>query len=185
MYISLICVVNRLYKKENDTIIGENLFFSIENLRSFVWLIYLFICVCVCIYIYIYNFFFFKLPYILISLCLPFYIRRPKGSDCGIVNVNIPTSGAEIGGAFGTWRILFLLPCWTTCVKHCLPGKHRDWVPKAFIGSWSRRHARPNTPPDFRLSEGKLVLNIKLHWLPSETVWGAGEPVNFQMLAAL
>ena len=24
-----------------------------------------------------------------------------KGSDCGIVNVNIPTSGAEIGGAFG------------------------------------------------------------------------------------
>jgi len=25
----------------------------------------------------------------------------PKGSDCGIINVNIPTSGAEIGGAFG------------------------------------------------------------------------------------
>lgn len=24
-----------------------------------------------------------------------------KGSDCGIVNVNIPTNGAEIGGAFG------------------------------------------------------------------------------------
>jgi aldehyde dehydrogenase (NAD+) len=24
-----------------------------------------------------------------------------KGSDCGIVNVNIGTSGAEIGGAFG------------------------------------------------------------------------------------
>lgn len=23
------------------------------------------------------------------------------GSDCGIVNVNIPTNGAEIGGAFG------------------------------------------------------------------------------------
>ena len=29
------------------------------------------------------------------------YIYRPAGSDCGIVNVNIPTSGAEIGGAFG------------------------------------------------------------------------------------
>lgn len=27
----------------------------------------------------------------------------PKGSDCGIVNVNIPTSGAEIGGAFGKY----------------------------------------------------------------------------------
>lgn len=26
---------------------------------------------------------------------------RPTGSDCGIVNVNIPTNGAEIGGAFG------------------------------------------------------------------------------------
>ncbi|EPY75952.1 alpha-aminoadipic semialdehyde dehydrogenase-like isoform 2-like protein [Camelus ferus] len=26
----------------------------------------------------------------------------PKGSDCGIVNVNIPTSGAEIGGAFAS-----------------------------------------------------------------------------------
>jgi len=25
----------------------------------------------------------------------------PNGSDCGIINVNIPTSGAEIGGAFG------------------------------------------------------------------------------------
>lgn len=25
----------------------------------------------------------------------------PGGSDCGIVNINIPTSGAEIGGAFG------------------------------------------------------------------------------------
>uniref|UniRef100_A0A1I8GGD9 aldehyde dehydrogenase (NAD(+)) n=2 Tax=Macrostomum lignano TaxID=282301 RepID=A0A1I8GGD9_9PLAT len=25
----------------------------------------------------------------------------PRGSDCGLVNVNIPTSGAEIGGAFG------------------------------------------------------------------------------------
>jgi len=25
----------------------------------------------------------------------------PSGSDCGIANVNIPTSGAEIGGAFG------------------------------------------------------------------------------------
>jgi len=24
-----------------------------------------------------------------------------KGSDCGLVNVNIGTSGAEIGGAFG------------------------------------------------------------------------------------
>uniref|UniRef100_A0A8D2N458 aldehyde dehydrogenase (NAD(+)) n=1 Tax=Zonotrichia albicollis TaxID=44394 RepID=A0A8D2N458_ZONAL len=29
------------------------------------------------------------------------FVCRPKGSDCGIVNVNIPTSGAEIGGAFG------------------------------------------------------------------------------------
>ena len=25
----------------------------------------------------------------------------PQGSDCGIVNINIGTSGAEIGGAFG------------------------------------------------------------------------------------
>jgi len=34
----------------------------------------------------------------------PEYIFKwmgPNGSDCGIVNVNIPTSGAEIGGAFG------------------------------------------------------------------------------------
>ncbi|XP_063955718.1 alpha-aminoadipic semialdehyde dehydrogenase-like [Lytechinus pictus] len=30
-----------------------------------------------------------------------FHWLGPKGSDCGIVNVNIPTSGAEIGGAFG------------------------------------------------------------------------------------
>jgi aldehyde dehydrogenase (NAD+) len=25
----------------------------------------------------------------------------PEGSDCGIANINIGTSGAEIGGAFG------------------------------------------------------------------------------------
>jgi len=25
----------------------------------------------------------------------------PNGSDCGIVNVNVPTNGAEVGGAFG------------------------------------------------------------------------------------
>ncbi|KAG6383210.1 hypothetical protein SASPL_157047 [Salvia splendens] len=29
------------------------------------------------------------------------WIGDPQGSDCGIVNVNIPTNGAEIGGAFG------------------------------------------------------------------------------------
>ncbi|KAI2642456.1 Alpha-aminoadipic semialdehyde dehydrogenase [Labeo rohita] len=32
----------------------------------------------------------------------------PKGSDCGIVNVNIPTSGAEIGGAFGAYLLATL-----------------------------------------------------------------------------
>lgn len=37
----------------------------------------------------------------LLSLCL-WFTPRPKGSDCGVVNVNIPTNGAEIGGAFGT-----------------------------------------------------------------------------------
>ena len=30
----------------------------------------------------------------------------PKGSDCGIVNVNIPTNGAEIGGAFGGEKVI-------------------------------------------------------------------------------
>ena len=25
----------------------------------------------------------------------------PRGSDCGLINVNVGTSGAEIGGAFG------------------------------------------------------------------------------------
>lgn len=37
------------------------------------------------------------------------YLCRPKGSDCGIVNVNIPTSGAEIGGAFGMLLMVFFL----------------------------------------------------------------------------
>lgn len=35
------------------------------------------------------------------SLANVFKWLGPKGSDCGIVNINIPTSGAEIGGAFG------------------------------------------------------------------------------------
>lgn len=30
----------------------------------------------------------------------------PKGSDCGIVNVNVSTSGAEIGGAFGGEKVI-------------------------------------------------------------------------------
>ena len=40
-------------------------------------------------------------------LSLPIDYKRPsascrrKGSDCGIANVNLGTSGAEIGGAFG------------------------------------------------------------------------------------
>ena len=29
------------------------------------------------------------------------YFMSPAGSDCGIANINIGTSGAEIGGAFG------------------------------------------------------------------------------------
>ena len=29
------------------------------------------------------------------------FFLSPEGSDCGIANVNIGTSGAEIGGAFG------------------------------------------------------------------------------------
>lgn len=44
--------------------------------------------------------------------CLAFYsmpkfniLYRPAGSDCGIVNINIPTSGAEIGGAFGMFPL--------------------------------------------------------------------------------
>ena len=29
------------------------------------------------------------------------YFLSPAGSDCGLANVNLGTSGAEIGGAFG------------------------------------------------------------------------------------
>ena len=42
------------------------------------------------VYQYSYSFYF-----MILLFC------SPGGSDCGIVNVNIPTSGAEIGGAFG------------------------------------------------------------------------------------
>ena len=40
---------------------------------------------------------------LLLLIFLVVYWSSPGGSDCGIVNVNIPTSGAEIGGAFGEW----------------------------------------------------------------------------------
>ena len=33
----------------------------------------------------------------------------PSGSDCGIVNVNIGTSGAEIGGAFGGMMMMMMI----------------------------------------------------------------------------
>jgi len=35
------------------------------------------------------------------NLLLAERFLSPEGSDCGIANVNIGTSGAEIGGAFG------------------------------------------------------------------------------------
>ena len=35
------------------------------------------------------------------TLSLHDALRSHEGSDCGIANVNIGTSGAEIGGAFG------------------------------------------------------------------------------------
>lgn len=38
------------------------------------------------------------------NVCIVFltaFFFRPHGSDCGLVNVNLPTNGAEIGGAFG------------------------------------------------------------------------------------
>ncbi len=35
-------------------------------------------------------------------------VSSAKGSDCGIVNINIPTSGAEIGGAFGLYPSLHI-----------------------------------------------------------------------------
>ncbi len=36
-----------------------------------------------------------------LCLCACVSLSSPRGSDCGIVNVNVGTSGAEIGGAFG------------------------------------------------------------------------------------
>ena len=30
-----------------------------------------------------------------------YWFTGPNGSDCGIANINAPTNGAEIGGAFG------------------------------------------------------------------------------------
>lgn len=51
-----------------------------------------------------------------------FVSYRPKGSDCGIVNVNIPTSGAEIGGAFGGYRFLIFL--FTILTESCC----EDWL---------------------------------------------------------
>lgn len=44
----------------------------------------------------------------------------PKGSDCGIVNVNIPTNGAEIGGAFGGEKVLLIL---SICVNKMIIKK--------------------------------------------------------------
>lgn len=73
-------------KKENETIIVEKPFLSIESLRGFVW---------ICLFVVFLNFLSAALTHASLST------HRPKGSDCGIVNVNIPTSGAEIGGAFG------------------------------------------------------------------------------------
>lgn len=48
------------------------------------------------------------------STCALVFLCRPRGSDCGIVNVNVGTSGAEIGGAFGT----FVFHSWVLSDSH-------------------------------------------------------------------
>jgi hypothetical protein len=46
-----------------------------------------------------------------LSCSVPSWGCRPRGSDCGIVNVNVGTSGAEIGGAFGACALLAVRLC--------------------------------------------------------------------------
>lgn len=69
----------------------ENPFWGTESLR-----------VCLdCLFVLFFTFLY-------VALTMPPFFHRPKGSDCGIVNVNIPTSGAEIGGAFGMCSLSYL-----------------------------------------------------------------------------
>lgn len=51
------------------------------------------------------NIYFIQVIIILIIIIIIIQWTGPKGSDCGIVNVNIPTNGAEIGGAFGGEKV--------------------------------------------------------------------------------
>jgi aldehyde dehydrogenase family 7 protein A1 len=63
------------------------------------------------------------LPVVTSTLCnCSNYRCSPRGSDCGIVNVNVGTSGAEIGGAFGTIQTrsrLPFVPCPFATVDSC------------------------------------------------------------------
>jgi hypothetical protein len=53
-------------------------------------------------------------------MCLFF---SAMGSDCGLVNVNIPTNGAEIGGAFGMFELLYY-GCAFTASAGCFRAFH-------------------------------------------------------------
>ncbi len=44
----------------------------------------------------------------------------PEGSDTGIVNVNVGTSGAEIGAAFGGNKVCLLLCIFSAFILSCL-----------------------------------------------------------------
>lgn len=68
----------------------------------------------------------------------------PLGSDCGIVNVNIPTSGAEIGGAFGkSYNASPALPSvlWLYSKLPVFLGEFLDdWLNIVFISQGGEKH---------------------------------------------
>ena len=62
----------------------------------------------------------------------------PKGSDCGIVNFNIPTSGAEIGGAFGGEKVFIFLNLIAITLYYHLLLKHTGGGRESGSDSWKQ-----------------------------------------------
>ena len=72
---------------------------------------------------------------------VPVLPSSPKGSDCGIVNVNIPTSGAEIGGAFGkSSRVCASFWSRPVTAVTTFPTHIHDLV--CFASRWGETHGR-------------------------------------------
>jgi aldehyde dehydrogenase family 7 protein A1 len=81
-----------------------------------------------------------------------YWFTGPNGSDCGIANINAPTNGAEIGGAFGGNKVNSLK---RERIQKLICFKSTGWGREAGSDSWKQYMRRATSCVNY---SGKVVL---------------------------